>query len=206
MIPSAKLWTALTFIVSIAAFSLDKRGSSVIIGYRTVSPAAAKDYHDAGNTLTYKKGHSSDQLGPGAYISPIRGDWPMEDINWDCAILADSSAWNLVNKAWLPATADDGCTPLWWAKGEPNRNAYLKDIGGPGFTTSNTVLLSQIDGFEKLQILIPPTLIGKSGGLNIVVQCAEKKNQQGIDEISVYGDVDWYSWPNAKGTPQHVNP
>jgi hypothetical protein len=68
------------------------------------------------------------------------------------------------------------------------------------------VLLSQIDGFEKLQILIPPTLMGKNGGLNIAVQCADKRNKQGIAEISVYGDVDWYGWPNVKGTPQHVNP
>lgn len=37
MFPSTKLWIALTFIVSVAASSLDKRGSSVIIGYRTVS-------------------------------------------------------------------------------------------------------------------------------------------------------------------------
>ena len=41
----------------------------------------------------------------------------MTDTNWDCAILADSDAWNLVNKAWVPETADDGCTPLWYNVG-----------------------------------------------------------------------------------------
>ena len=81
----------------------------------------AKKYYDAGNTLVYIQGHSSDQLGPGAYISPIRADWPMADVNWDCAVLADSTAWNLVNKAWVPSVADDGCTPLWWAKGSEFR-------------------------------------------------------------------------------------
>ncbi|KAI0887521.1 uncharacterized protein GGS22DRAFT_110619 [Annulohypoxylon maeteangense] len=172
------------------------------------SQKQAQKYHDAGNTLTYNPelGVSSEQLGPGAYISPIRADWPMSDSNWDCAILADSTAWNLVNKAWVPETADDGCTPLWYNKGKPNRDAYLSGIGGPGFTTSNTVLLSQIHQFEKLQILIPSSLMGKSGGLNLNVQCAAKTNQQGIGEISVYGDVDWYSWTNVKGTPQYVNP
>lgn len=68
------------------------------------------------------------------------------------------------------------------------------------------MLLSQIDGFEKLQILVPPTLMGKSGGLSFKVLCAEKTNQDGINQISQFGDVDWYSWLNVKGTPQHVNP
>ena len=45
----------------------------------------------------------------------------MADVNWDCAVLADSTAWNLVNKAWVPSVADDGCTPLWWAKGSKFR-------------------------------------------------------------------------------------
>ena len=48
--------------------------------------------------------------------------------------------------------------------------------------------------------------MGKSGGLNFKVQCAAKTDQKGIDMISVYGDADWYSWVNVKGTPQHVNP
>jgi hypothetical protein len=94
---------------------------------------------------------------------------------------------------------------------ETNRNAYLQSVGGSGFTTSNTVLFSQISGTGgpgqlpfKVQILIPKTLFGKAGGLNLNVQCAARSNQQGIDEIDIYGDVDWYSWINVKGTPQRA--
>ncbi|KAI1450687.1 hypothetical protein F5Y02DRAFT_365557 [Annulohypoxylon stygium] len=207
MVSCTKLFTSWTFVVSIAALAIEKRGSSVLVGYRTVSAKQAQLYHDAGNTLTYNPelGRSSEQLGAGAYISPRRGEWPMSDSFWDCAILADSSAWNLVNKAWIPETADDGCTPLWYDAGKPNRDAYLKDIGGSGFTSSNTVALSQIHGFQLLQILIPSMLMGKKGGLNLEVQCAAKTNQKGIEEISIYGDANWYSWTNVKGTPQHVS-
>ena len=62
-----------------------------------------------------------------------------------------------------------------------------------------------MEGFEKLQLLVPPTLMGKSGGLNIRVLCAAKTNQVAINQIGHYGDVNWYSWLNVKGTPQHVN-
>ncbi|KAI0877250.1 hypothetical protein GGS24DRAFT_161912 [Hypoxylon argillaceum] len=214
-----RVWTLLAFIIASTVASLDKRGSSIIVGYRSVSPDVAKQYHDAGNTLitpVLKNAPSSDQLGPGAYTSPTRGDWPLvpPDV-WDCAILADSSAWNIANKAWVPKTADDGCTALWYDKGGngvSNRNAYLQSIGGAGFTTSNTVLFSQISGTGgegelpyKVQILIPKTLFGSSGGLNLNVQCAARSNQEGIDEISLYGDVDWYSWTNVKGTPQRAS-
>ncbi|RDL34767.1 Uncharacterized protein BP5553_07895 [Venustampulla echinocandica] len=202
MFPSAKLWTALTFIVSVTASSLDKRGSSVIIGYRTVSAAQAQGYKNAGNTLAWSESRSSDQLGEGVYISPRIADWPGASTNWDCAILADSNAWNLVNKAWVPAS--DGCTPLWWKIGDPNRPAYLKALGGSSFTPSNTALLSRIDGFELLQLLIPPQLLGAKGGLKISVQCAAKTDTEGIAAISIYGDVDWSSWLNVKGTVQII--
>jgi hypothetical protein len=66
------------------------------------------------------------------------------------------------------------------------------------------VLLSQIEGFQLLQLLIPPQLLGASGGLNIAVQCAAKTDTAGIAAISVYGEVDWSSWINVKGTVQTV--
>ncbi|KAI0157857.1 hypothetical protein GGR52DRAFT_179179 [Hypoxylon sp. FL1284] len=207
MVFCVKLLTALAAIISVGSSSLEKRGPSIVIGYRTVGQEAAKLYHDAGNTLVYS-GASSDQLGPGAYISPIPEDWPLEgDQFWVCAILADSSAWNLVNKAWMPDESDD-CGPLWYSQGETNRNKYLRDVGGQGFTTSNIVLLSKITGFhpEKLQILIPKAILGKKDGLKFNVQCAQQTNRQAVAEIAVYGNVDWYSWVNVKGTPQHVNP
>ncbi|KAL9074799.1 MAG: hypothetical protein Q9157_004265 [Trypethelium eluteriae] len=191
MVSNARIWTALVLLIPIAASSLIKRGPSVIIGYRSVNPDAVQSYQKAGNTLTYKKGSSSDQLGPGVYISPVLGDWVMG--SWECAILADSDAWNKINKAWVPEIADDGCTPLWWSNG-----------GGSGFTTDNTVLLSKIDitGQQKLQLMIPAALIGGSGGLKLQVQCVEKTNQEGLNQIGVYGNADWYSWSDVKGTPQ----
>lgn len=76
----------------------------------------AKAYIAAGNTLIFDSTGSSDQLGPGQYISPTFNDWPGE---WDCAILtSDPAAWNLANKMWVAAT--DGCDPplpLWWNPG-----------------------------------------------------------------------------------------
>ncbi|XXG96284.1 hypothetical protein Hte_002565 [Hypoxylon texense] len=207
MVSCMKLLAALTVIVSTTASSLEKRGPSVVIGYRTVSQKAAKLYHDAGNTLVYSGG-SSDQLGPGAYISPILGDWPLEGEQfWVCAILADSTAWDSLNKAWVPETSNI-CGPLWYAQGAPNRNTYLQDVGGSGFTTSNTVLLSKITGFhpEKLQILIPKAILDQKNGLKFNVQCVQQTDKQGIADISVYGNIDWYSWKDVKGTPQYANP
>ena len=66
------------------------------------------------------------------------------------------------------------------------------------------MLLSQIDGFQMLQLLIPPGLLGSSGGLRIVTQCAAKTDTAGIADISVYGAVDWSSWLNVKGEVQRV--
>ena len=86
----------------------------------------------------------------------------------------------------------------------PNRPAYLTDIGGSTFTTSNTVRLSQIHGFELLQLLIPQQLLGTSGGLNIVTQCVSKTDEKGIAELEAYGVVDWSSWLNVKGAVQTV--
>ncbi|KAI0394192.1 hypothetical protein F5Y17DRAFT_458232 [Xylariaceae sp. FL0594] len=205
MVSSLKLWTTLlSLIVTASALALDKRVQYIPIGYRTVLPGGAVAYHKAGDTLTYKASGSADQLGPGAYISPAIGEWAVGPTSWDCAILADAPAWNRVNKAWVPATADDGCTPLWWDKGEKNRNAYLQEVGGKGMTTDNTVLFSKIQGFDLVQMLIPESLLGKSGGLNIHVQCAAKTDKKGIEQISAYGQIDWYSWNNVKGTPQRV--
>ncbi|KAI0542696.1 hypothetical protein GGR58DRAFT_451607 [Xylaria digitata] len=64
-----------------------------------------------------------------------------------------------------------------------NSHAYLQSIGGTCFATSNTVLFSQISGTGsqsqlpyKAQTLIPKTLFGSSGDLNLNVQCAARSN------------------------------
>ncbi|KAI1096564.1 hypothetical protein F5B19DRAFT_437063 [Rostrohypoxylon terebratum] len=207
MVSSTKLFTSWTLlVVSIAAVAIEKRGPSVLVGYRSVSPALAQIYLKAGSTLTYdpKASTSSDQIGAGAYISPKIGDWPTSDEYWDCAVLAESSAWNLVEKAWIPEYADNGCTPLWWDKGASNRKAYLKDLGGAIMTPDNTVVMSIAEGFNKLQLLIPPGLMGAKAGLNLKVQCAAKKDTDAIKRISLYGEADWYSLNNVKGTPLHL--
>ncbi|KAH0556558.1 hypothetical protein GP486_005585 [Trichoglossum hirsutum] len=206
MFPITKLWVVFTFIVSIAAtpFSLDRRAGSVVVGYRSVSKTQADAYKAAGSTLTWDGSQNSQQLGPGVYISPVYADWAgAANDPWYCVILADSDAWNLVNKAWIPGT--DGCKELWWGKGADNRAAYLKDIAGPGATPANTVLLSQIDGFQKLQLLIPPELLdANGGGLKIKAQCAAASDTAGSDAIKAFGDVNWAGWLNVKGTVQTV--
>ncbi|KAI9662745.1 MAG: hypothetical protein M1829_006140 [Trizodia sp. TS-e1964] len=196
------VWAALAFIVAIAASPLQKRASSILVGYRTVSAEQALIYKNAGGTLVWSAPRSSQQIGPGTYLSPTLGDWPGAGTSWYCAILADSGPWNLANKAWVPQT--DGCKPLWWAQGVPNIPAYLTSVGGPGFALDNTVLLSQISGFQKLQLTIPQQLHGASGGLNLVAQCAAISDTAGVEALKAYGSADWASWPNVKGTVQTV--
>ncbi|KAM3466624.1 hypothetical protein MY5147_001949 [Beauveria neobassiana] len=198
-----KFALALTLASFGAAAPLAERGPSIVIGYRTVSAEQAKIYKDAGNTLVWTKTESSDQLGPGVYISPKYGDWPGQPNGWDCVILADSTPWNPVNKAWVPEKNDQGQN-LWWNAGATARAAYLKTIGGSNFTPENTVLLSQIQGFQLLQLLIPPQLVKDPKYLKTTTQCAAKSDTAGIEAIKKYGPVDWSKWPNVKGTPQHV--
>ncbi|KAJ4145453.1 hypothetical protein LMH87_004303 [Akanthomyces muscarius] len=192
---------ALTLASLGAAAPLAERGPSIVVGYRTVSKQQAADYKAAGNTLVYTGSQSSDQLGPGVYISPKLGEWPGPDDGWYCAILADSTPWNPTNKAWVPKTDNNG-KALWWKAGETNRAAYLKQIGGSGFKPENTILLSQIEGFPLLQLLIPPQLIKNPKVLKTTTQCAAKTDTAGVKAIAAHGNVDWSKWPNVKGTPQ----
>ena len=85
---------------------------------------------------------------------------------------------------------------------ETNRAAYLKQIGGSGFKPENTILLSQIEGFPLLQLLIPPQLIKNPKVLKTTTQCAAKTDTAGVKAIAAHGNVDWSKWPNVKGTPQ----
>ncbi|EGX87934.1 hypothetical protein CCM_09557 [Cordyceps militaris CM01] len=206
-----------------AALPLEERGPSVVVGYRTVSAAQAKIYKDAGNTLVWTQSQSSDQLGPGVYISPNLGDWPATPSDWYCVILADSTPWNPTNKAWVPERHNGKA--LWWNAGvagmpsvsvavlpsllttreqkkAANRAAYLREIGGSNFRPDNTVRLSIISGFRLLQLLIPPELIKDPNHLKTRTQCAAKTDEAGVRAIAAYGPVDWSRWPNVKGTPQ----
>ncbi|KAI1826344.1 hypothetical protein F4861DRAFT_497976 [Xylaria intraflava] len=161
----------------------------------------------AGNFLTYDTrgapSHRIDQLGRGAYISPSPGEWPAP---WVCVVQAVSmTEFKLLNKAWIPETADDGCTPLWDTNGESNRPAYLQLLGGKGFTSDNTLLFSTIARVDpaKLQLLIPAKLI-QAGKIKFSVNCADITDTAAYDAITAFGPVDWYSWDNVKGTPQKI--
>ncbi|KAI1129039.1 hypothetical protein F5Y10DRAFT_291432 [Nemania abortiva] len=215
MVSGAKLWTSLTFAISLVtasplssdASSLEKRDSSFLVGYRGVSPGEAQNYMKAGNFLTYETAggpsHRIDQLGPGAYLSPSPGEWPAP---WVCAVQAVSTTqFNLLNKAWVPQTADDGCTPLWDNNGAPNRQAYLTSRGDSAFTTDNTLLFSTIARVDppKLQLLIPAKLI-QAGKVKFAVNCADITDTAAYGAIQALGSVDWYSWAKVKGTPQQI--
>ncbi|OAA56763.1 hypothetical protein ISF_07279 [Cordyceps fumosorosea ARSEF 2679] len=196
-----KLFLPILALVGLVTTSpLAERGPSIFVGYRTVSAAQAELYRKAGNTLVYTGSQSSDQLGPGVYISPNFGDWPGSPDGWVCAILADALLWNPVNKAWVPEFWNG--KPLWWKKNEANMVAYLKNIGGSNFVMTNTIRLSIIDGFRLLQLLIPGNMVENRKILNTRTQCAAKTDKKGIEAIKAYGSVDWSKWPNVKGQPQ----
>ncbi|KAI3340805.1 hypothetical protein F4824DRAFT_487184 [Ustulina deusta] len=212
MVSGAKLWTSLTFIVSLVAASplklestpLEERDASLLVGFRGVSKAEADLYKKAGNFLVYDTtgGPSQriDQLGPGAYLSPSPGEWPAP---WVCAVHAVSaSQFNIRNKAWVPEKTSDG-KPLWDKDGAANRPAYLKSIGGSSFTVDNTLLFSTIARVtpKHLQLLIPAKLI-QTETKAFPVNCADINDKPAYDAIKALGSVNWYSWPNVKGTPQ----
>ena len=71
-----------------------------------------------------------------------------------------------------------------------HRNEYLKSVGIPRFTTSNKVLLSQIERLGRLQLLIPLMSIGMCGGLNIQMLRTAKTSQVAISQVSKSSDVD----------------
>ncbi|KAI1326438.1 hypothetical protein F5Y16DRAFT_410843 [Xylariaceae sp. FL0255] len=208
-------WTSLTSIVYLAAASpvnplssdLDKRGSSIIIGFRSVAAAEAQIYQQNGNFLKYSTtggpAHRIDQLGPGAYLSPSPGEWPAQ---WICVVQADSDFFAGLNKAWVPETMNNGCTPLWDNVGAPNRPGFLSNVmPGRGFTTSNTMLFSIIARVNNnpRQMLIPQSLVN-SNPQAFKVNCA--LDQEGLAEReAIYGlagnVVDWDTLGIA-GVPQ----
>ncbi|TGJ87978.1 hypothetical protein E0Z10_g717 [Xylaria hypoxylon] len=187
MVP-ATLWTSLTFMVSLVtasplnpdASALEKRDSSFLIGYRGVSAAEAQKYMKAGNFLTYDTSGGPTNRA------------------------VSTTQFNLLNKAWVPETADDGCTALWGNEFTSNRAAYLTSRGGSSFTTDNTLLFSLIKGVtDKSQLLIPAKLI-QAGQVKFAVNCADITDTAAYGAIEALGAVDWYSWTNVKGDPQHV--
>ncbi|ELR06920.1 hypothetical protein VC83_05928 [Pseudogymnoascus destructans] len=198
------LWLA--FIACTAASVLRKQINAIPIAYRTVGADQAAKYQSKGTIQwevpTVRQLGSSDQLGQGVYLSPVLGDWPGEANGYFCAILADSTAWNNINKVYMPKeTTDESPKPLWFTQGVPNRPAFLMTVGGRGYTTANTVLISPIYGSEeKTQFLIPPALLSSSNPLSISVQCAAKSNGPAWQALqAAYGTINWRNWQGLKG-------
>lgn len=78
----------------------------------------AAKYRNAGDTLVWDESlRNSEQLGEGVYITPTLGEWESSLELWQCAVSADETAWNSVNKAWVPAIDEDDCKALWWPTG-----------------------------------------------------------------------------------------
>ncbi|TIC90636.1 hypothetical protein CH35J_011820 [Colletotrichum higginsianum] len=176
--PAALLAILVTSIVA-SPVVLVKR-DKIIIGYRRVSKEQAADYERNGGTLTYdpRLATGGQQLGPGVYISPRRGAWPIGgDSDW-----ADSEAVDNLSKVWVPSFSHD-FDNLWYVS-EETMTAYIKEVDD-GIDPEKAFRLSRIDRDENsLQMLIPPGLLnGQGGGLGITVECDPDANKVPTDAV-----------------------
>ncbi len=141
MVSGAKLWTSLTFIVSLVAASplklestpLEERDASLLVGFRGVSKvrqdpnrqmkqarltsitqAEADLYKKAGNFLVYDTTGGPSQRIDQLGPGAYLSPSPGEwPAPWVCAVHAVSaSQFNIRNKAWVPEKTSDG-KPLW---------------------------------------------------------------------------------------------
>lgn len=133
MLQGPRIWTFLAFLIPLVTSHVLLKRAPVVIGYRTVDLVGIwrastanqnlananwqkqiNQLAKAGNTLFYDPDRVTlSQTGKGSYLSPKLGDWAAG--TWCCAILADSAAWDQVNKAWMPPNDCD--KPLWWDQG-----------------------------------------------------------------------------------------
>ncbi|KAI0479059.1 hypothetical protein GGR56DRAFT_359621 [Xylariaceae sp. FL0804] len=196
MFSSLKLWVALVLVGSATARQL--------IAYRTATTKCAQDYFDNGNWLVYTDNCAGggEQLGKGVYTSPYLGDWAGAADGYFCAIYADDNAWFQATKVWIPQELY--CKTLWWPKSLQNRPAYYHNAVGADATEANTIKLSQIDGFQKIQMTIPPEMVGVGNALGLKTTCAKKTDAQGVQKLVDQGDVDFYSFSNVFGPPQKI--
>ncbi|KAE8366756.1 hypothetical protein BDV27DRAFT_155646 [Aspergillus caelatus] len=201
LFPYAKLLAlALTFTSAIASpidvearDELDKRATHVVIGYRRVHPKQAEIYAKAGETLVLDKEVPVAQLGQGVYTSQERDGWPANADHWYCIITANKAKLDAISKAWIPENE-------WFdGKGEKKIEAYLKQLH---VDPKQTLRLSKIKGFNELQMLIPPALIGKKkndrGPLDIYAKCAKTPGTGPAPPA-----VDYAHWTKVVGQPQH---
>ncbi|KID86253.1 hypothetical protein MGU_06686 [Metarhizium guizhouense ARSEF 977] len=173
--------------------SVEKRGQNVIIGYRTVAEAQARDYIKA-KTLTLTKAPVGIQIGTGVYTSPAPGEWPGGPTSWYCAILADAEALANTAKAWVPST--------YWFKGDGEIDSFIK---AQGLDPLKTMRMSLIDGLESRQQMVIPTglLNNNGGGLSLSVLC--KQNVAELPSARVDYESEHFK-KNAKGEAQKPAP
>ncbi|KAI0602097.1 hypothetical protein F4775DRAFT_588915 [Biscogniauxia sp. FL1348] len=172
--------------------TVEKRAQNVLIGYRTVSSAQAQRYLLAG-TLTDDGNQIGTQIGPGVYTTPNAGGWPGSANSWYCAIFAEDTGLNNVNKVKIPQSF--GGKKLWFG-GDAAIDEYIKSVV-PSADPNKTMRISKIDGQEEtLQMVIPPGLLNTNGGgLAISISCATDIN----DIPSAV--VNYDSWTKVFGSP-----
>jgi hypothetical protein len=103
-----------------------------------------------------------------------------------CAIFAELESLNSASKAWVPQD-------VWW--NEAKVEGYLKNLGG--LDPAKTMRMSVIDGLpDTLQMLIPPALIGKNGGMGFSTICNE--NVEALGEA----EVEYEKWTKVSGEAQ----
>jgi hypothetical protein len=163
---------------------IEKRGQSIIIGYRYVEEKTAKTYNQH-KTLTQIAANGV-QLGEGAYISPALGQWPVPADRWHCVILADQAKLAQVKKLYI--TPKSGNHVLFY--NPTNLNAY---IAKAQMDPKKTILFSVIKGLEPAQqMLLPPAFLkgalGASIDIGLHVTC--KPQHQSIGSAV----VDWSKW------------
>ncbi|KAL3955860.1 hypothetical protein ACCO45_009879 [Purpureocillium lilacinum] len=150
------LFSSVIAALPIVEPSLEGRGQNnaspnhVLIGYRVVAEAQAREYHDAGDTLipTAPEYAAGRQLGEGVYLTPRLHDWAGKRRDWFCAVYADADALNEVAKARIPED-------LWF--NDAAIDSYIAALGGESLVPRNTLRLGAIKGLRgKQQLVIPP--------------------------------------------------
>ncbi|PNS16970.1 hypothetical protein CAC42_4934 [Sphaceloma murrayae] len=200
----ATLLALLPICVLGATVNIHKRDleGQKLLGFRVVNEQLAVKYSQNGNKLLFDptfQSSSSDQLGPGVYLSPDPYGWIASDTtlgvgHWRCAVFANEAQWLRVKVAWIPrewgpdpppgSTQQCDVGNCWYPVGTASQNA--------GLTPANTVLLSAALGGNgpTLQMLIP-NLVANDASLNIETRCFNVVNQNGMRNLESYGTADW---------------
>lgn len=113
----------------------------------------------------------------------------------NCAIWADSDALNRVTKAWIPEMW--GSQKLWYAS-EDVLGVWIRYLNN-SWDSAKTLRMSIISGkgYDDVQLLIPPGLLGGAGSMYFTVSCKDPDHQSELPTQDVNYD-DWQN--NIAGT------